>query len=329
MLRAMRVVLSSDMEGISQLRRAREILAACPEYWHTGRPRYEAEVAAACEGLLAGGATEVIVLDNHASGNPANLAADALPSGARLESWNLWDVPRHDVDAMLQVGYHARGGVDGFLSHTYLPGLRLRVDGELISESHGRAWASGLPLLGITGNDLHLDTLGSLAETPFLVVQRTISRGEAEPLFDPVDAANAIRAFAEQCMRDAASAPAVTVPSQLTFEASMPNGNLVVDQMTAAGWEQAGEVEFVARLQMWDDARELLAAAMNAALAPFVPYWLGGFDSAEDAAAADQQRVEQLRLIFDAWAEESHPQWYTQPADPMPFGVAEQLTRLS
>jgi D-aminopeptidase len=41
-----RVVLSADMEGVSQLRAAREILAACPEYWRTGKPRFEQEVAA-------------------------------------------------------------------------------------------------------------------------------------------------------------------------------------------------------------------------------------------------------------------------------------------
>jgi hypothetical protein len=98
MLCAVRVVLSADMEGMSQLRQASEIVAACPEYWLTGKPRYEDEVAAACDGLLAGGATEVVVLDNHASGNPANIAVDALPSGTRLETWNLWDVPRHPVD---------------------------------------------------------------------------------------------------------------------------------------------------------------------------------------------------------------------------------------
>jgi hypothetical protein len=64
---------------------------------------------------------------------------------------------------------------------------------------------------------------------------------------------------------------------------------------------------------------------MNAALVPFMPYWLGGFESADEAAAADQGRVEQLRLIFDAWAGESQPEWYTAPTDPMPAGVAEQL----
>src|SRR5215831_15978097 len=117
MVCAVLVVLSADMEGVSQLRQAREIVAACPEYWETGKLRYEEEVAAACEGLLAGGATEIVVLDNHASGNPQNIASDALPAGARLEPWNVWDVPGHGVDAMFQVGYHPRGGVDGFLSH--------------------------------------------------------------------------------------------------------------------------------------------------------------------------------------------------------------------
>jgi hypothetical protein len=40
---------------------------------------------------------------------------------------------------MFQVGYHARGGVDGFHSHTYGLDLRLRYGDELVSESHGRA----------------------------------------------------------------------------------------------------------------------------------------------------------------------------------------------
>ena len=150
----MLVAVSVDMEGASQLGSVREIWGGLPEYWETGKPRLEADVTAACEGLLAGGASELVVLDNH-GGNTVNVSPEALPAGARLETWRDFDLRDHGVDAMFQVGYHARGGVDGFLSHTYVPGLRLRAGGELISESHGRAWASGLPLLGITGNDLH------------------------------------------------------------------------------------------------------------------------------------------------------------------------------
>jgi hypothetical protein len=228
---------------------------------------------------------------------------------------------------MFQVGYHPRGGVEGFLSHTYVPGLRFRVDGELISESHVRAWASGVPLLGITGNDLHQQTLGSLSRTPFLVTQTSLGRSAISPVWDePEDGRAAIREFAERCARDAAPVGAQD-PTAVTFEASMPNGGDVVGQMTDAGWTRFGEVEFSAHLRTWRDARELVSAAMDAALAPFLPYWLGGFDSADAAAAADQRRVQQLRVIFDAWAEESQPQWYTEAVDPLPSGVREHLAQ--
>ena len=196
------IALSVDMEGVSKLGEAREILACCPEYWEKGKPSLEADVAAACEGLLSGGASEVVVLDNHGSGNTFNVWAESLPDGARLEQWHVFDLGEHRVDAMFQVGYHARGGVDGFLSHTYVPGLRLRVGDELISESHGRIWAAGVPLLGITGNDAHERTLGSLAGTPFLVVQESLGRGGMRPVFpDPQDGLDAIRGFSERCAR--------------------------------------------------------------------------------------------------------------------------------
>jgi D-aminopeptidase len=321
----MLVAVSVDMEGASQLRSVREIFGCLPEYWETGKPRLEADVGAACKGLLAGGASKLVVLDNH-GGNTVNVAAASLPAGAHLETWNVYDLREHGVDAMFQVGYHARGGVEGFLSHTYLPGLRLRVDGELISESHGRAWAADVPLLGIIGNDLHQQTLGSLERTPYLVVQESVGRGAMHPVFDgPEDGLKAIRSFAQACARDSASTPAVAAPTAVTFEASMPNGRDVVEELAGAGWVRVGDVEFAVELETWRDSRQPLASAMNAALAPFKPYWLSGFANAEEAAAADQLRVKQLVTIFDAWAADSHPEWYTQAADPFPAGVFERL----
>lgn len=312
------------MEGASQLGSVREIWGCLPEYWETGKPRLEADVRAACEGLLAGGASEVVVLDNH-GGNTVNVSPEVLPEGARLETWRDFDLAEHGVEATFQVGYHARGGVNGFLSHTYVPGLRLRVEGELVSESHGRTWASGLPLLGITGNDSHQATLGSLADIPYLAVQRSVGRDAMQPLFDQQAGLEAVRAFAEQCVRNADRAPAVVAPVDVLFETAMPNGHAVVDEMVAAGWSRSGEVAYSARLATWRDARELLATAMNAALAPYLPYWLGGFDRAAEAAAADQSRVEQLRRIFDTWAGESYPQWYDQPTSPEGIGAEASI----
>jgi D-amino peptidase len=317
----MLVVVSADMEGASQLRGVREIFGCFPEYWNTGKPRLEADVAAACEGLLAGGASEVVVTDNH-GGNTINVSAESLPPGARLETWNGFDLEEHGAEAMFQVGYHPRGGVDGFLSHTYIPGLRLRVGGELISESHGKAWAAEVPLLGIVGNDRHRETLGSLADVPFLVVQESVGRSAMRPVFqEPQEGLDAIRAFAEACARDAASSAPIPSPTEPTFEASMPNGSEAAAQMVDGGWTRVGEVEFSVELAHWRDAREPLTTAMNAALSPFMPYWLGAFADADEAAGADQSRVAELGAMFDAWAEESQPEWYTEPARALPPGA--------
>jgi D-aminopeptidase len=307
MLCAVLVVLSADMEGVSQLRRVREIFAACPEYWLTGKPRLEEEVAAACEGLLAGGATEVVVLDNHGSGNPVNIAADTLPPGARLETWNLWDVPQHDADAMLQVGYHARGGVDGFLSHTYVPGLRLRCGDELISESHGRAWAARTRLIGIIGNDAHEETLGSLSGTPFLVVQRSEGHAAAEP----VAGLDAVREFARTCAENAAEVRPVDPPGETRLAASLPNGALIEAAMGEGGWARTGDVEYEVALRTWDDAREPIGTAMLAGFSSLEHTWSNDLTSPERAEAYDSEKREWLNAALDTWAEASEPEWFT------------------
>ena len=302
----MRIVLSTDMEGISGLTRPREIVAACPEYWETGRPAYEAEVVAACEGLLAGGATEIVVLDNHASGNPANFAADALPAGARLETWNVWDLPERGIDAMFQVGYHARGGVDGFLSHTWGLDRRLRWGDELISESHGRAWAAQTRLIGITGNDLHEQTLGSLSGTPFLVVQRSSGHAAAEPVAGP----DAVREFARTCAENAGDVPPVQVPGSTRLAASMPHGAEMEATMRDGGWTRAGDVEYEVALDSWRDAREPVASALFAAFAPVMEDWSNDLTSPERASAYDEGKRERLGAAIDAWAETSGPEWF-------------------
>jgi D-aminopeptidase len=306
----MLVVLSADMEGVSRLSNAREILAACPEYWETGKPYYEAEVAAACEGLLAGGATEVVVLDNHASGNPENIAANALPAGARLETWNVWDLQKRGVDAMLQVGYHARGGVDGFLSHTWGLELRLRWGDELISESHGRAWAAQTRLIGIIGSDLHEQTLGSLSGTPFLVAQRSAGHRAAEP----ATGLDAIREFARTCAENAGGVPPVDVPGATRLAASMPHGAEIETTMREGGWARAGDVEYEIALDSWQDARDPIGTAMLAAFAPVLEAWSNGLTSPKQASAYDQAKRELLDAAIDSWAEVTGPEWFTESA---------------
>jgi hypothetical protein len=247
------------------------------------------------------------VLDNHASGNPANIAEDALPAGARLETWNVWDLPEHGIDAMLQVGYHARGGVDGFLSHTWGLDLRLRYGNELISESHGRSWAAQTRLIGITGNDRHEQTLGSLSGTPYLVVQRSAGHAAAEP----VAGLDAVREFARTCAENAGDVAPVEVPGAARLAASMPHGATVEATMREVGFDRTGEVEYEIALDSWRDAREPVATAMLAAFAPVLDAWSNELTSPERADAYDAVKRESLAVAIDAWADASGPEWFS------------------
>ena len=143
--------------------------------------------------------------------------------------------------------------------------------------------------------------LGSLAETPYLVVQRSQGRAAMTPVFDyRAQGLDEIRSFAEARARTAPSRPAIVAPSDVRFEANMPNGGEVVETMSAAGWQRVGEVEFAFDVEDWSATREPLAAAMNAATSPFMPYWLGGFSDAAAAAAVDPTRLVDLATVFDA-----------------------------
>jgi hypothetical protein len=190
-----------------------------------------------------------------------------------------------------------------------VPGLRLRVNGELISESHGRIWAAGVPLLGIIGNDAHQRTLGSLGEVAYMVVQRTDSVREMEPaLADQERASQAIADFSADALADGG----ITFerPTNPFFEASF-EPDLEQPGMSAAGWQRASETEYAIQLSDWRQAREPLAAALTAAIAPWTPYF-GSFDLTSMAALErvyDAPILREGRDRFDAWLSAGHPDW--------------------
>jgi len=290
------------MEGISGIVDARELLAFCDEYWSSGRALMTADVVSAAQGLLDAGVREVVVIDNHASGGPGNVIAAELPRGARLEWIQAFDLAGH-VDAMLQVGYHPRGGLPGFVPHTYVPGIRMWANDEEISESHGRAWASGVPLLGITGHEEHGRTLGSLQGTPFLCVQEGTDPLRARPSYTRRDeAAWAIRNFARQCAEAFADAPVPRPPDAPALRATLrPAPDGAAQLMTDAGWAAVDDDCFTADIASWSEAAPLVDAAMQAAMSPFAEH-LRAMDLSSRGAlqGEDRGRAEELLDLFVA-----------------------------
>jgi hypothetical protein len=192
---------------------------------------------------------------------------------------NVFDLPRLGIDGLLLVGYHPPAEIDGFVPHTYVPNVRLSVDGVEIGEAHGRVWAADVPLLGITGHEVLRPTLGALSESPFLTVQTGHDRLNATPVFD--DAARsteAIRAFARDCLHGIHDAPHPRPPADFTFEAHV-----------------RGTEKVTLQLASWADARDPISAAMNAGMAPFMPLF-GSLDKSSPDAFAAQDPIAQDRL---------------------------------
>jgi D-amino peptidase len=303
------------MEGISQIASHHECLFWHDEYWVAGREKMQRETIAAAEGLLAGGADEVVVLDFHYRSD--NLVEAGLPAAAQLRPRDEWDDGRplveHDADAALFIGCHPRAGARGFMSHTYMPGLRLRVADELMSESHFDAWTFDAPLLGIVGNEDHQRLLGSLASTPFLVVQRSRGRGAAYPLHPTAEASEAaIREFSEHRMRAFAESAKPAIPHDSTLELSLQNGAENAALLCAAGWRQHSDTEFAFTFESWRDVIEPMTPVWDLGFAPYQPLF-DGLDLTTAAALStqDPERVHQLAEVFARWTNDETPDWYT------------------
>jgi D-amino peptidase len=118
----MKVYISADIEGVTGSTHRDETDKANPDFTAFSE-QMTAEVAAACEGALKAGASEILVKDAHASAR--NINARALPVEARLvRGWSghpycMVDGIDDSFQAMLMIGYHSRAGLDtNPLAHT-------------------------------------------------------------------------------------------------------------------------------------------------------------------------------------------------------------------
>ena len=196
-----------------------------------------------------------------------------------------------------------------FVSHTNL--LRLRVGGELVSESHLWGWTAGVPVLGIVGSEALGATLGSLADVPFLAVQTGEGRSSARPVHDdPADTAAAIRAFAATAISGADGQRSRTPPE--VFEVSIQDADEAGPALAAAGWVRTSKTEFQIGPAAWRDLSDAWWAANGAVWEPSA-FVFDGFDpTSEDTALSwPEDRLNASRAWLEAWATDESPEWIT------------------
>lgn len=121
----MRVLIMSDMEGVSGIVVWEQVNGGAPLY-EESRRLYTEEINAAVRGARAAGATEIVVVDCHGAGGPwsfNSLIPDLIDPGCEWVSHHPWsrytELLEQGCDACLLIGMHARAGTpDGVLCHT-------------------------------------------------------------------------------------------------------------------------------------------------------------------------------------------------------------------
>ena len=206
----MRVYVMTDLEGVSGVWSSELQCLPTGREYDTARRLLTGEVNACVDGLLAAGATEVVVADGHGAGGlyfpDIHPAAVALMGRPIPPGWALDE----GFDAYLMIGQHAMAGTDrGILDHTLSSKSIVHVwlNDQRIGEiglNAAMAGAYGIPMILLSGDDVACaeatDLLGSLGPIETVAVKQSLTRGCGLCLA-PARAQELIRAAASRALQ--------------------------------------------------------------------------------------------------------------------------------
>jgi len=161
----MRVLIMSDMEGVSGIVTWEQVSGGDPMYDECRR-LYTEEINAAVRGAKAAGATEIVAVDCHGAGKGwqfNSFVPELLHPDCEWVAHHPWsrytEMLENGCDACLLVGMHARNNTpDGVLCHTIstVKWRNLWFNDDLVGESGINAALCGhygVPIAMVTGDE--------------------------------------------------------------------------------------------------------------------------------------------------------------------------------
>ena len=221
----MKVFISADIEGVAGSAHWDEADKRSPDYAEF-RDQMTAETAAACEGALNAGATEIRVKDAHASGR--NIIASRLPREAKLtRGWShhpfkMVQGINASYDALVMVGYHSRAGSNGSpLAHTITgSSAHIRINDTYASEMLINAYTAAMvsvPVVFVSGDAAICKDAESLdADIKTVAVKE--GKGDSATSIHPDLAVDQIRQGTEASLRDGAPEGVIELPDHFAVE---------------------------------------------------------------------------------------------------------------
>ena len=248
-----RVLVYHDMEGLAGQDDWHTFLFSHPEKYPEGQKMLAADLNAVIDGLFAGGATQVDVVDAHGSGNPEpDVRRELLDQRAKQVFRDKPFDPYVDItepntyDAVVAVAMHAKTGSRGFASHTITLGMDMQINGKSITESEivGYSWGRvGVPVIFVSGDDRLQKDLEVMPWIEYVVTKKATSASTVE--LRPVDQVHAeMREKAARAVRNIGKAKIMTLstpmqaglhavpPASLSFLQGVPGINYANETVT-------------------------------------------------------------------------------------------------
>ncbi len=214
MLLAMKVFISVDMEGISGLVRWADVVTQGIDFARNRR-LMTLDANAAIEGAFDGGATDVVVEENHGVEDLCDLLIDEVDPrcrvvrGAGRPGATTMAALDADTGVVLLIGHHARAGSrPGIMAHTisYQKFRSVRVNDEDCGEPEIftiRAGELGVPVGMLSGDQVANEQLSKRAPWAESVIVKTALSNVAGNVIPPVRARELIRAGAKRAVERA------------------------------------------------------------------------------------------------------------------------------
>lgn len=251
------ILVYYDMEGLSGQTDWKTTLFKYSEHYRQGQQLLAADVNAVVDGLFAGGADEVHLVDFHSSGNPEpDLPSNLFNSRARQvlrdEPFEVTTglVEKGRYDAVAAVGMHAKSASGGFISHTGVPGIQLLLEGRSITETElvALSWGRvGVPVIFASGDDVLLQDLSTMPWLEYVTVKEAVS-ADSSRLRPVMEVRAELYEGAKQAVKSLSRMQVMKPGSPLNAAVrAIPPADLrILEGLPGITYEEDGKVNFVA-----------------------------------------------------------------------------------
>lgn len=260
----MRVLIMSDMEGVSGIVVWEQVNGGAPLY-EEGRRLYTEEINAAVRGAKAAGATEIVAVDCHGAGQHWSFNSyipELLDPAVDWVSHHPWsrytELLEKGCDAALFIGMHARAGTpDGVLCHTVSSTnwRNLWFNDTLVGETGINAALCGhygCPVLLVTGDTATAiearELLGDGLTT--VAVKHGLTRFSARNIA-PARAREMIEAGAKAALQDLKAVKPYVPDQPTTLTIELSTVDRAAEFRGRAGVEIVDDLKVISRAEDW------------------------------------------------------------------------------